>query len=309
MDLLKSILLWGSKNPFLCNKLPRYGFVKRAVKKFMPGEDIPAALSVAQEFRPYAIKNIFTHLGENIIDLSEADEVTRHYLTALDQIDESGLKISISLKLTQIGFDLSEEATLNNFKSIIEIAGNKNILVWIDMEDSSYTDQTINFYKTVKPEYHNTGICLQAYLLRTEADINNMLDIKPNIRLVKGAYLESPEIAFPKRRDVDENYFNLAIMMLDRLKEGSMTPTFATHDNQLLSHIADYAKVNNIKPEDFHVNMLYGIKSGLQKSLAKQGYDVAVLISYGEAWFPWYMRRLAERPANLWFVLKNMFRG
>jgi proline dehydrogenase len=274
----------------------------------MPGESVSEALNTASEFKAYSISNIFTYLGENITDLSEAGQVTDHYLNVLEKIEESGLPVSISLKLTQIGFDLSKDQTYHNFKSILSLAGKTGNFVWIDMEDSSYTDRTIDFYKAIKTDFPNTGICLQAYLYRTESDIQNLQEISPNIRLVKGAYLESSDVAFPKRKDVDENYLKLAKLLLDGYKAGQITPSFATHDERLLTQIADYISRSEINSCNFNINMLYGIKPGLQRKLAAAGFDVAVLISYGDAWFPWYMRRLAERPANLGFVLKNMFR-
>ena len=307
MSVLRSTLLWASKNSYLCGKLAKKKFVRRAVKKFMPGETVEDAIQTALRYSSYGIKNIFTHLGENIGNLAEAAKVTGHYLDVIQKIAATDLRISISIKLTQIGFELSEQEAVKNVETILKSAADHHNFIWIDMEDSSYTDRTIEFYRAIKSRFAHTGICLQAYLYRTESDIKKLLPVKPHIRLVKGAYLESHDIAFPKRRAVDENYFRLAKWMLEELKNLALMPVFATHDEILLRRIAEYGSGTGIKSEAIQINMLYGIKPALQKILAAQGFDMRVLISYGESWFPWYMRRLAERPANLGFVLRNMF--
>ncbi len=290
------------------DRFPRYGFVRRAVRRFMPGEQLADAFKAAASFPDQQISIILTHLGENITTSAEADGITAHYLEVLERVHQNRLPASISIKLTQLGFDLSEEETYQRFKKISECAESLGNMVWIDMEDTSYTDRTIGFYRRVKPEFANTGLCLQAYLYRTAGDIDALLELKPNLRIVKGAYKESHTVAFPKRQQVDTNYFQLARILFPAIKEAQARVIFATHDAGLLEQIILAARDFDLTAEKLEFNMLFGIKPFLQASLAKRGFRVGVLISYGSAWFPWYMRRLAERPANLWFVFKNLFR-
>ena len=225
----------------------------------------------------------------------------------MDKIHESKTSVEISLKLTQMGFDLSEKQTYENFKKIAIKAKELNNVVWIDMEYSRYVDKTIEFYIKVKKELDNVGLCVQSYLYRTKDDLEKLFDVEPFIRLVKGAYNEPKEIAFERKEDNDENYFMLSKMLIEKVKEEKARAAFATHDTNIIGRIENYAKSQGVSRENLEFQMLYGIKSGEQLRLAKDGYKLLVLISYGDAWFPWYMRRLAERPANVWFVLKNMF--
>lgn len=289
-------------------RIPKLGFVRKAVKKFMPGETEDAALDAALEFSKLGIPSVFTKLGENITNLSEAEAVRDHYLQLIDKIAERKLDIEISVKLTQLGFDLSEEETYNNFIAIVKKADEKlGNSVFIDMESSLYTQRTIEFYKRCKREFGNVGICVQAYLFRTGNDIKEMLDINPEIRIVKGAYKEPAEIVFKKKSDVDENFFVCASRLMTETGNTNVRPVFATHDEKLIRRITEEAGLTGIDKSKFEFQMLYGIKTNLQKRLAEEGYKFRVLIAYGESWYPWYMRRLAERPANIWFVLKNIF--
>ncbi|MBW1697763.1 MAG: proline dehydrogenase family protein [Deltaproteobacteria bacterium] len=307
MAVLKKMLLWGSENQWLKYHVPNYRFMQKAVKRFMPGEKLEDALREAQAFNTKKISSIFTYLGENITDLSEAESVTKHYLEVLDKISEKNLPTEISLKLTQIGLDLSVERTFENFKSIVQKSHDQKNQVWIDMEGSAYTDLTIDFYRRIKLSYENVGLCLQAYLYRTDADISNLLELFPKIRLVKGAYKEPPAIAFKRKKDVDQNFFKLAKKLLKASQQGGIRAAFATHDIKLITKIENFAKEMNLSRENLEFQMLFGIKTAEQTRLSDEGYKLAVLIAYGDAWFPWYMRRLAERPANLTFVLKNLF--
>lgn len=289
-------------------RIPKMGFVRKALKKFMPGETEEAALEAAEEFSKYVIRSVFTKLGENISNLSEADEVRDHYLQLIDKIAEKKLDVEISVKLTQLGFDLSEEKTHANFITIVEKAKDKlGNEVFIDMEGSIYTQRTIDFYKRAKKEFDNVGICLQAYLFRTTSDIENLIQISPSIRMVKGAYKEPLSIVFKNKLEVDENFFNCAKELLIESKNKNIRPVFATHDEALIKRIIGEAEKQRIEKSKYEFQMLYGIKTSLQKQLAKDGFNFRVLIAYGESWYPWYMRRLAERPANIWFVIKNIF--
>jgi proline dehydrogenase len=307
MDIGRDILLWASRNEWMKNSIPNYPFVKKAMKRFMPGEKIEDALREAQKFNELGIGTVFTHLGENLKNLHEAEEVTFHYIEALKKIETAQTPTEISIKLTQLGFDLSVDQTMSNFEKILNQAKDKNNFVWIDIEQSSYVDATLQFYKRFKKLSSNVGLCLQSYLIRTKNDLIDLLDLSPNIRLVKGAYKEPHHIAFKEKSKVDENYFELSKLLLEAVKSKNCRAAFATHDLRLISMIEAFGKANGFQREQLEFQMLYGIKTSEQIKLAKEGYKILVLISYGSSWYPWYMRRLAERPANVGFVLKNLF--
>ena len=306
MTVSRSILLWASQNKWMKSNVPKLFFVQKALKKFMPGEEVEYALSEAVSFQQRGLGTVFTKLGENITTLAEAEAVTNHYLEVLSKINNQKVSAEISLKLTQIGFDISVDAAKNNFGKILKSAEDKNNFIWIDMEQSAYVEKTIEFYKHFRKNFSSVGICLQAYLKRTMRHINDLLPVSPNIRLVKGAYMEPPEIAFAQKSLVDKNYFEIAETLLKFNKEGIARIAFATHDLNMISKIKEYSKLNDIRKDGFEFQMLYGIKPAEQIKIADEGYKIRVLISYGSAWYSWYMRRLAERPANVWFVLKNL---
>ena len=307
MNISRKLLLWASKNEWMTVHVPNFKFVKKALKRFMPGETATDALNATRRLLEHNIQTTFTHLGENINALKEADLTFQHYLDLIERINNEKLDIEISLKLTQIGLDLSYEKTLGNFKEITQKAKHLKINVFLDIEDSSYVDKTIDFYKDIKNDYDNVGLCLQSYLYRTMDDIKAMIDINPWIRLVKGAYNEPDTVAFRKKKDVDENYFTISKYFLEQMQSRDIRIAFATHDLFLHEQIKTEAKLYELPNKKVEFQLLYGIKEREQISLASQGYNVRTLISYGKLWYPWYMRRLAERPANVGFVLKNMF--
>ncbi len=307
MSLERNILLWCSQNEWMKKNIPTYSFVKRALKRFMPGERLEDALHESKRFNEYGIGTVLTHLGENINSLTEAASVTNHYLHVIDKIEEWNTPTEISLKLTQIGFDLSKEETKKNFKMLAEKSIQKNNFVWIDMEQSNYVDSTLQFYSEMKKLFNNTGVCVQAYLMRTKSDLINLADISPHIRLVKGAYKEPYSIAFKEKNKVDENYLELAKLLLDFVKNNNSRVAFGTHDMNIISKIETFGNSIGIDRKQIEFQMLYGIRTSDQLRLVNEGYNVKVLISYGTAWYPWYVRRLAERPANVTFVLKNLF--
>ena len=306
MSLGRNILLWCSRNEWLKKRFSKMKFTRRAVKKFMPGETWEDAISATRKLLSNDIPTTFTHLGENITTLEEAEENTKHYIALLDKIHNENLDIEISLKLTQIGFDLSFDRTFELFSQIADKTKSCNNFVFIDIEDSSYVDKTIDFYKKIKKNYDNVGLCLQSYLYRTMNDIEQMMDIKPTIRLVKGAYKEPETVAFKSKKQVDENFFKLSEFLLNKIKDQNWRTAFATHDMNMVKLIEDEGARLGIDKSKLKFHMLYGIKSSEQLKLVTAGYGVRVLISYGESWFPWYMRRLAERPANVGFILRNL---
>jgi proline dehydrogenase len=306
MGLARSALLWVSDNQTLRKRLPRFGFVRRAVRRFMPGEELQDALRAAEELRPKSINTILTHLGENITEAAEADQVRDHYLGALRRIKDAGVDAYLSVKLTQLGLDLNEEFCIRNLSSIIECAAEFRNMVWIDMEQSKYVDRTISVFRDVRGRYSNVGLCLQAYLYRTEKDLNDLLPLKPAIRLVKGAYAEPADVAYPRKSDVDANYQRLAGSLLASAKKTGALVGIGTHDPELIRFAAQKGSEEGLSRNEYEYQLLYGIRTEEQLRLAQEGFRIRSLISYGSFWFPWYVRRLAERPANVWFVVKSM---
>jgi proline dehydrogenase len=307
MSLMRSLLLAAAQNRWLREHASRYWFVRGTVSRFMPGETLDAALAAAEALQSKRIGTVFTHLGENVKDSAEAQQVTEHYLEVLRRIKESGLPAEISVKLTQLGLDLSLEMCFEHLKAIVERA-QKDSTVWVDMEASNYVDATLDLYRRALTAHPNVGVCLQAYLHRTKDDLAKLLPLRPSIRLVKGAYDEPPEIAFLRKQDVDENYFQLGKQMLLAKKENRcVRAAFGTHDVALMRRLADFASAEGFGKKDFEVQMLYGIQRAEQERLASEGCTSVVLVSYGDYWYPWFVRRLAERPANLWFMLRNVF--
>jgi proline dehydrogenase len=307
MPLVRSLLLAASQNVWLREHAVRYPFVRRSVSRFMPGETLDAALSAAQTLRQKNIGAVFTHLGENVADRDEARQVTDHYLQVLDSIHQQNLAAEISVKLTQLGLDLSPDFCFENLQRIIE-RENPTTTVWVDMESSDYVDATLDVYRRALAAHPNVGVCLQAYLYRTKQDLATLLPLSPSIRLVKGAYQESDKVAFPQKSDVDQNYFELAGEMLKAHAEG-LCPraAFGTHDVALIRRLSDFVKQSGLPKSALEIQMLYGIQRAEQERLARDGARSVVLVAYGNYWYPWFVRRLAERPANLWFMLRNVF--
>jgi proline dehydrogenase len=307
MNPTRSILLAVSQNAWLRDHAAKHKFVRRAVSRFMPGEELSDALAAARTLQTNNVGSIFTHLGENIRDATEARTVTDHYLEVLRRIREQQLNAEISVKPTQLGFDLNSELCYDNLREIIAGEAPERI-VWIDMEASNYVDPTLQLYRRALSEFPNVGLCLQAYLRRTKSDLASLLPLHASIRLVKGAYSEPPEIAFPQKIDVDNNYFALSKeMLVARKAQPTTRSAFGTHDIDLVRRIAEFAASIGMAKGDVEVQMLYGIKSAEQQRLAREGYSSKVLVAYGTHWYAWFIRRLAERPANLWFVARNLF--
>jgi proline dehydrogenase len=307
MGLMRSLLLAASQNRWLRDHATQYSFVRGTVSRFMPGETLDDALGAAETLQSKKIGTVFTHLGENIKDRAEAQQVAEHYLEVLKRIREKNLQAEISVKLTQLGLDLSPDLCFEHLNAIIECA-ERDSIVWVDMEASNYVDATLDLYRRALTAHPNVGICLQAYLYRTKDDLAKLLPLRPSIRLVKGAYNEPPEIAFPRKQDVDESYFELGRQMLGAKKEKRcVRAAFGTHDGALIRRLSDCASAEGFARKEFEVQMLYGIQRAEQERLASEGCTSIVLIAYGSYWYPWFVRRLAERPANLWFMVRNVF--
>jgi proline dehydrogenase len=307
MNLMRSVFLKASGSPWLRDHATHYAFMRRSVQRFMPGENFQNALAAAATLAESRIFCVFTHLGENVRSREEAEEVVRGYIDALDRIASAGLDAEISVKLTQLGLDLDADFCAENLARIVEKSPAART-VWIDMEHSPYVDVTLSIYRRIHRARANTGVCLQAYLFRTEKDLASLLPLGASIRLVKGAYNEPPEIAFAEKSDVDANFLHLAKMLLDpQSRAAARRAALATHDRRLIAAITDWAAAQQIPRGEIEFEMLYGIQRAEQLRLAREGYRCGVLISYGSYWFPWFMRRLAERPANALFLARNIF--
>ena len=303
---MRTILLWMARNPWLKERVPRLRFVRRAVRSFMPGEDLAAAIAAAEATRAAGVKAAFTRLGENVTDLAEAQAVADHYRTVLDEIAARGLDAEISIKLTQLGYDLDVEAAFGHFDGIARRAAEVGTWAWIDMEGSAYVDGTIAFYERARAAHQNVGLCLQAYLHRTPADVQRLLPIQPGIRLVKGAYDEPATIAYRGKHEVDAAFLAIAATFAPAVRDGQARFMAGTHDVELIEQIARFGEAIGLEHGRIEVEMLYGIRADQQRKLAGRGFDVRCLIAYGEHWYPWYMRRLAERPANVIFALRQL---
>lgn len=299
---MRGLLLWASQNQWLAQQLPRYRFVQRAVTRFMPGEELEAALRESQAQNEKGIGTVITLLGENVDTEDAAAVVRREYLDDLDRISARKLDMEISVKPTQLGMELGGDIVLGHLEALAASAAEKGNFLWVDMEGSPCKATTIDLFRRLREGHTNVGLCLQAYLLDCDEDLESLLPLAPAIRLVKGAYAEPATIAYPKKSDVDNAFLRLAERMLGA--EGR--PVFATHDEVLIQAIQEVAREKGIPPEGLEFHFLYGIGVRTQEALQRKGHTVKVLICYGPAWFPWYMRRLAERPANVWFVLKKM---
>jgi proline dehydrogenase len=304
--MLRQALLTTSENTWLRKHATTSRVLRRSVRRFLPGETLEEALAACGDLGKFNLSTVLTHLGENIADRDEATAVTRHYLDVLDRIRSCGLSTEISVKLTQLGLDLDPDFCLANLSTLLEHTP-AHETTWIDMEQSSYVEETLRLFDRAQFVSRNIGICVQAYLRRTERDVKALISAGAAVRLVKGAYNEAVTLAFSKKSEVDESYFQLAKKLLG--KEGrrnGVRAALATHDRNLISRITTWAPSEGLKPQDLEFQMLYGIQRALQLQLAEEEYRCRVLISYGNYWFPWFMRRLAERPANLLFLLRNL---
>jgi proline dehydrogenase len=308
MSVMRTVLLAISENRWMRERAPRLWFVQRAARAFMPGEEFGDMLRAAGELRPLGIDTTFTRLGENVTDASEASFVTRHYVDVLDAIGSAGIRCEPSIKLTQLGLDLDKEQAYANLRALAARAHATGNYLWIDMEQSSCVDATLELTARLRSEFPRVGVCLQAYLYRTTEDLPPLVNAGIGVRLVKGAYKEPPALACPKKTDVDTRFFTLATVMLEGLAlKNGFRPVFGTHDINLIARIRAHAERAGLAPGDVEVHMLYGIQRGEQVRLVRDGVTVRVLVAYGSFWFPWYMRRLAERPANAWFVVRSIF--
>lgn len=304
---MRTLLLKASENKWLAAHLPNYPFARKAVRRFMPGESPDDALRESELLSARGIGTVITRLGENITNLDEARAVADHYVQVLADIKNRRLPTHVSVKLTQLGLDIDAAHAADSVRTLMKHASPDTL--WIDIESSRYTDVTIDVFEQARATGENVGLCIQAYLRRSPEDLAALAESTTAIRLVKGAYNESPAIAYSRKADVDLNYLKLARMLLEAARRGVVghAPAFATHDVAIIKRITELADEIGLGRDRYEFQLLYGINTAEQERLAREKYRVRVLISYGEAWFAWYMRRLAERPANVMFLLKSIF--
>ncbi len=304
--MLRNALLWASKNPFLAQRLPTYGFVRRATRRFMPGEALEDALREAQRLKESGAPTTLTLLGENVTTPREADGVAEHYMEVLQAVRAHGLDTEVSVKPTQLGLDLGTVEARRRLQRILR-APDSGALVWLDMESSAYVDATLELFRAVREDHENVGLCLQAYLHRTQKDLEALLPLRPAIRLVKGAYQEPPEVAFPRKADVDQNFIRLTGTMLKARAAGRAgRPVIGTHDPRMVGEANRMAHELGLPKDAYEIAMLYGIQTAEQERLVRTGHKLRVLVAYGSHWFPWYMRRLPGGPPPRRVVVKQL---
>lgn len=319
--MLRSFLIYLSKALWAQTLVTHWGTAWRAASRFVAGTALEEAMRVVRELNAKGINATLDHLGEHTSSPEEAQQAADEIFTTLDALGaEQTARSNVSIKLTQIGLGLDESLCAEHLERILARARQNKNFIRIDIEDTPYTDKTINLYYAMRAKgYDNVGMAVQSYLYRAEADTRRMLRDGARIRLVKGAYNEPPDKAFPRKADVDANFDLLAKILLDAsLANGSALsadgrvppiPAIATHDERRIAFAKSYAKKIGLPAAGLEFQMLYGIRRDLQEALAREGYPVRVYVPFGTHWYPYFMRRLAERPANIWFFLSNLFRG
>ncbi|HEX9331279.1 MAG TPA: proline dehydrogenase family protein [Anaerolineales bacterium] len=320
--MLRSFLIYLSKAVWAQRLVTSWSFAWRAASRFVAGETSEDAIRAIRELNEKCINATLDHLGEHTSTVEEADKATGDILSILNEIDKAGARANVSIKLTQIGMGLDEEICRQNLTLILDQVKKHGNFLRIDMEDTPYTDITLAMYYSMLQrgfKVSHVGLVVQAYLYRTEADVRKLLEYNTHLRLVKGAYKEPTEKAFPKKADTDANFDLLTKLMIDaafKIEANKISsdgrvppiPAIATHDEKRIAFAKQYAEKVGLPKEALEFQMLYGIRRDLQEQLVKQGYPVRVYVPFGTHWYPYFMRRLAERPANIWFFVSNYFR-
>ncbi len=303
----RSTLLFLSRHEGLKDFATRFSPFKKLTTRFVAGEDIEQAVAAIRAINATGATASFDHLNEGVTKADETEGEVREYNRVLARIDETGIKSNVSIKLTQFGLDIDPELAYRNARAVVEEAARRGNFVRVDMEGSNVTQVTLDIFRRLRAEFdlNTVGIVVQAYLRRTAQDVDDLLQIPARIRLCKGAYNEPPEVAFPDKRDTDENYVRLMKVLL---KSGTYHG-IATHDPKMIEATKDFVQREGIAKDSFEFQMLYGVRRDLQVQLVRDGYRIRVYVPYGKTWYPYFMRRLAERPANVWFVLKNLLKG
>lgn len=306
MKMIRSALLWASQSPRMERLVRSSRAMRPVVMKFMPGETLEETMVAVRRLKAEGTPTIMTYLGENVATDAAADQTVAEYEKLFAALKAEGADAHVSIKLTQFGWDIDQGRALGRVRRMVALARESKTVLAIDMEASSYVDSTVAAYETLAREADNAALCVQAYLHRTQADLQRLLSLKPFIRLVKGAYREGADVALSRRADIDARYRLLARELLGLASQG-VRVVFGTHDLGLIARIRQDARVLGVPDTAFEVQMLYGIQDSGRRKLAAEGMRTRVLISYGRAWYPWFMRRLAEKPANLLMVARNVF--
>lgn len=309
--MLRSLILYLAQAVWAKKLIMRIGLARRTAHRFVAGDTLQQAIESTRQLNQKGLEVTLDHLGESVDDEAGALHAAQDYLTLLDTIASRAVQATVSLKLTQLGLDIREDLCVSNMRLILQKAKETNNHVTIDMESADYTDTTLRIYRTLRHEYgfDNVGIVIQAYLYRSEADMQTLAEEGAFVRLCKGAYKEPPELAFPDKADVDANYVHLLQLFLN--PAACTTGAYlgiATHDEKMIAAAKTHIKANDIAHDCFEFQMLYGIRGKLQEQLRDDGYKMRVYVPYGTQWYPYFMRRLAERPANIWFFVSNFFR-
>jgi proline dehydrogenase len=304
--LTRSALIYLSRQEGLKEFAARFSLFRKLTTRFIAGETIDEAIAAIRETNARGCSASFDHLNESVNNAEETEAEVREYLDVLAQIDATGINSNVSIKLTQFGLVIDPELAYRNARRVVEDAAHRANFVRVDMEGSNVTQATIDVFKRLRSEFglNDVGIVVQSYLYRTVDDVRDLLKIPARIRLCKGAYNEPPEVAYPEKQKVDENYVRVMQMLLS----SGVYHGIATHDPKMIDATIDFAQREGIGKDTFEFQMLYGIRRDLQEQLARDGYGMRVYVPYGKHWYPYFMRRLAERPANIWFVMKNLWK-
>jgi len=301
---VRSFFLFLSRRRGLRNWMETSSLAGRLAKRFVAGETLEQAIAVSRRLNQEKISVTIDCLGESVTSLEEAARACDVYQATLTALHESGVEGNVSLKLTQFGLDLSAEECRRNVDRLAASAAAYGLFVRVDMESSEYVDRTLRLVMDLDARYHAVGAVIQSYLYRSRKDVEALNERGIRVRLVKGAYLESPSVAFARKADADKNFIELMKLLLDR----GAYPAIATHDEKIIAATRAYAAERNLSRDAFEFQMLYGIRRDLQRQLVADGFRLRLYVPFGQAWYPYYMRRIAERPANALFVLKNLFR-
>jgi len=301
---MRALLLYLARQEGIKNHALKLKFFHDTAMRFVAGESLDDAIRVVRQTNQQGLSGTLDLLGENTITPEDADNACREVMAVTDRIRTEGVNCNISVKLTQLGLDLGSELAFQNLMRIARHARDAGNFVRVDMEDSRYTGVTLDIVTRAHSELGNVGTVIQSYLHRSERDTLDLVEKGIRVRLVKGAYLEPESVAFRKKQETDANFSKLMKILL----AGKTYNAIATHDESLISETMEFARSNGISRDRFEFQMLYGIRRELQLKLAQEGYNVRVYIPYGKRWYPYFMRRLAERPANVAFILRNLFR-
>ncbi|MCB9435465.1 MAG: proline dehydrogenase family protein [Anaerolineales bacterium] len=305
---MRSVLLYLAGAGWSRSLVTNFFLARRAARRFVAGETLDEAVAAARQLNTKGMMVSLDHLGESVHNKEAALSATADYLVLLDAIYANKLDANVSVKLTQLGLDIDESLCVDNMRRILAKASEIGTTVNIDMESSAYTEITLKIFRQLNQEYQNIGTVIQAYLYRSEGDMQQLAQEGGVIRLCKGAYKEPADVAFPEKADVDANYMKLTKAYLsEENRQHRAYLKVATHDPKIIQETIDYAEANGVKPTEFEFQMLYGIRTQTQLELVEKGYRMRVYVPYGTEWYPYFMRRLAERPANIWFIMKNLF--